>query len=63
MWIEAVVDVNGQVVEPKLLRGLPDDELNRRAMEAIQRWEFRPGMKDGQPVPVLAVFTVTYRLH
>lgn len=63
VWIEAVVDVEGRVVEPRLLRGLPDEELNRRAMEAIQRWVFRPGMKDGQPVPVIAVFTVTYRLH
>ena len=63
VWIEAVVDAQGVVVEPKLLRGLPDDELNERAMEAIQLWEFRPGMKDGQAVPVIAVFTVTFRLH
>lgn len=63
VWIEAVVDTEGRVVEPRLLRGLPDEELNRRAMEAIQRWQFKPGMKDGQPVAVIAVFTVTYRLH
>jgi protein TonB len=63
VWIEAVVDVDGKVVEPRLLRGLPDDELNRRAMDAIQSWVFRPGMKDGEPIPVIAVFTVTYRLH
>lgn len=63
VWIEAVVDADGNVVEPRLLRGLPDEELNRRAMEAIQRWVFRPGMRDGQPVAVIAVFTVTYRLH
>lgn len=63
VWIEAVVDIEGKVVEPRLLRGLPDEELNRRAMAAIQQWVFRPGMKDGQPVPVIAVFTVTYRLH
>lgn len=63
VWIEAIVDIDGTVVEPRLLRGLPDEELNRRAMEAIQAWIFRPGMKDGQPVPVIAVFTVTYRLH
>lgn len=63
VWIEAVVDAQGRVQDPKLLRGLPDEELNQRAMEAIQRWEFRPGMKDGEPVPVIAVFTVTYRLH
>ena len=63
VWIEAVVDVDGRVIEPRLLRGLPDEELNRRAMEAIQRWVFKPGMKDGQPVPIIAIFTVTYRLH
>jgi protein TonB len=63
VWIEAVVDVDGKVVEPRLLRGLPDEELNRRAMDAIQSWVFRPGMKDGEPIPVIAVFTVTYRLH
>jgi protein TonB len=63
VWIEAVVDVDGRVIEPRLLRGLPDEELNRRAMEAIQRWQFKPGMKDGLAVPVIAVFTVTYRLH
>jgi len=63
VWIEAVVGVDGKVMEPRLLRGLPDEELNRRAMEAIQRWIFKPGMKDGQAVPVIAVFTVTYRLH
>lgn len=63
VWIEAVIDAEGNVVEPRLLRGLPDEELNQRAMEAIQRWVFRPGMRDGQPVPVIAVFTVTFRLH
>jgi len=63
VWIEAVVDVDGRVVEPRLLRGLPDEELNRRAMEAIQRWVFKPGRKDGEAVPVIAIFTVTYRLH
>jgi protein TonB len=63
VWIEAIVDIDGKVVEPRLLRGLADDELNRRAMDAIQAWVFRPGMKDGEPIPVIAVFTVTYRLH
>ena len=63
VWIEAVVDTEGRVVEPRLLRGLSDDELNRRALEAIQQWLFQPGMKDGSAVPVIAVFTVTFRLH
>lgn len=63
VYIEAVVMTDGSVADPKLIRGLPDDELNARALEAILRWTFKPGMKDGEPVPVIALFTVTYRIH
>lgn len=63
VWIEAVVTEDGQVTDPRLLKGLPDDELNDRALASILRWQFRPGLKDGEPVPVIAVFTVTFRLH
>jgi len=63
VYIEAVVMTDGSVADPKLIRGLPDDELNARALEAILKWTFKPGMKDGQPVPVIALFTVTYRIH
>ena len=63
VYIEAVVTIDGVVADPKLIRGLPDDELNQRALEAVAKWTFRPGYKDGQPVPVIALFTVTYRIH
>lgn len=63
VYIEAVVTADGKVVEPKLIRGLPDEELNQRALEAIVRWTFKPGVKDGQAVPVIALFTVTFRIH
>ncbi|MFQ5743321.1 MAG: energy transducer TonB [Acidobacteriota bacterium] len=63
VYIEAVVTVDGQVAEPKLIRGLPDKELNQRAMNSILRWQFKPGIKDGTPVPVIALFTVTFRIH
>lgn len=63
VYIEAVVTTEGTVVEPELIRGLADEELNRRALEAITRWKFEPGRKDNQPVDVLALFTVTYRIN
>jgi len=63
VYIEAVVMIDGTVSDPKLIRGLPDDELNQRALEAILKWTFKPGMKDGREVPVIALFTVTYRIH
>ena len=36
--------------------------LDEKAMEAVLRWTFKPGMKDGKPVPVMAQVSVTFRL-
>lgn len=63
VYIEAVITVDGQVIEPRLLHGLADDELNQRALVAVQQWRFKPGLKDGRPVPVLATFEVNFRIH
>ena len=63
VYIEAVITEDGRVVEPQLIRGLPDDELNARALEAILEWTFRPGVKDGEPVAVVATFTMDFTIH
>jgi TonB family protein len=63
VYIEAVIAEDGAVVEPVLLRGLPDDELNRRALDAIKRWRFRPGERHGRPVKVIATFTIDFSIH
>ena len=60
--IEAVVTREGRIAEPLLVRGLPDDELNRRALEAIAQWTFEPGIRDNRPVDVVALFTVSFRI-
>ena len=63
VYIEAVITEDGRVVEPRLIHGLPDDELNARAMEAILDWTFKPGLKDGEPVAVVATFTMDFTIH
>ena len=35
--------------------------LDERAQEAVQTWEFAPGMKDGRPVKILATVEVNFR--
>jgi periplasmic protein TonB len=37
--------------------------LDEKAMEAIQRWKFEPGRKDGTPVAVIVNVEVNFRLY
>ena len=36
--------------------------LDEKAIEAVQKWKFRPSLKDGRPVPVSANVEVNFRL-
>ena len=36
--------------------------LDEKAMEAVSKWRFKPGYKDGRPVTVAATVEVTFRL-
>jgi TonB family protein len=56
----AVIDPSGKPVGARVSRGL-DPDLNVRALEAAAKWRFRPGTKDGRPVPVIAQLEVNFR--
>jgi TonB family protein len=36
--------------------------LDQKAMEAVEKWLFKPGMKDGKAVAVYATIQVTFHL-
>ena len=55
------VNEKGGVQNPRVLRQLGMG-LDEKAIEAVMKWRFRPGYKDGRPVTVLAQVEVNFRL-
>ncbi len=56
-----VVDETGKVTNIRVVRPLGMG-LDEKAIEAVSKWRFRPGYKDGKPVPVMANVEVNFRL-
>jgi len=59
--LQTVISSNGAVSDIKVLRGLPLG-LTEAAIEAVRSWRFEPSLLDGQPVPVMYVFTCKFEL-
>jgi TonB family protein len=55
------VDPNGNAINPQVMKSLGLG-LDEKAMEAVRQWKFKPGYKDGKPVPVKATVEVNFRL-
>ena len=58
---DKVVDEKGNPKDLKVMRALGLG-LDQKAIEAVEKWKFRPGLKDGRPVPVFATIEVNFRL-
>lgn len=56
-----VVDEHGNPTALRVIRPLGLG-LDQKAIDAVQKWKFRPGMKDGKAVPVQATIEVNFRL-
>jgi protein TonB len=55
------VDTNGRPRNLRVVRSLGLG-LDEKAIEAVEKWKFRPGYKDGHPVIVAATIEVNFRL-
>ena len=60
--LEAVIDRQGNVVDTRVLKGLPMG-LDRAATDAVSQWKFRPATRHGEPVDVYFILTVNFRVE
>ena len=64
VWIECVVQTNGICTNTHVTRSLdPTFGLDQEAVKAARLFRFRPGMRMGEPVPVLVTIELTFSLH
>jgi TonB family protein len=59
--LSLVVDQQGRPQNLKVVRSLGLG-LDTKAIEAVEKWSFKPGMKDGKPVPVMASIEINFKL-
>lgn len=60
--LSLVVDATGHVRDVHVARSVGMG-LDEKAIEAVQKWKFAPGMKDGHPVAVQVSVEVNFRLY
>jgi TonB family protein len=59
--LDVQINASGDVTGIKVKRDLGQG-LDQKAIEAVEQWKFRPGMKGGMPVPTQAQVDVSFRL-
>jgi TonB family protein len=64
VWLECIVMPDGSVGNIRVTRSLDSVfGLDQEAIKAARQWKFVPGMKEGQPVPVLITIELTFTLR
>ena len=61
VMLSIVVDTEGRARDIHVVKSLGMG-LDEKAVEAVEKWKFKPGMKGGLPVNVRATIAVNFRL-
>ncbi len=57
-----VIDQQGRVSNPTILKSDGAPTMVLAALEAVRRWQFEPALLDGKPVKVFYTLTINYEL-
>lgn len=60
VFLEATVDEEGNVVHLDVIQGHP--MLVEAALRAVAQWKYSPTLLNGEPVPIIARVTVSFKL-
>jgi TonB family protein len=62
--VECVVQPDGSVGSVQILKSLDSTfGLDQEAIKAAKQWRFRPGLRQGEPVPVLITIELSFTLR
>jgi TonB family protein len=62
--LEATVGVDGKPADIRVIRSLDKVHgLDDKAVEALSKWVFKPGLREGKPVPVRVTIQMTFTLR
>ena len=59
--IEAVIDVNGNIRDARVLRSIPG--LDEAALDAVRQWQYKPAIVEGTVRPVIMTLTINFSLQ
>jgi TonB family protein len=60
--IEFVVNADGSVRDPRVVRAVPPSVFEEAAKRGVLRWKFQPKLVDGRPTPVRARLDINFNL-
>ena len=64
VWVECIVLPDGNVGDARITRSLDSTfGLDQEALKAARQWRFVPGMRQGEPVPVIITIELTFTLR
>lgn len=57
--MRVVIGTDGLPFNPVVVRGLTP-EYDRLSLDTVRQWRFRAGMKNGKPIPVVAMIVINF---
>ena len=59
--LATVIATDGIPSEIRVVKGLGKG-LDEKAVECLQKWRFKPGTRDGEPIPVKVSVEINFRV-